>query len=79
MYVLDNGTSKLLNSEDIRDYRPIVSFAAAGGAWTHGYRVRRDNVEIASADKPARVFTASADDQRSRSASLLAFNTGFSK
>ncbi len=50
MYVLDNGTSKLLNSEDIRDYRPILSFAAAGGAWTHGYRRSMPPVNIASAE-----------------------------
>lgn len=50
MYVLDNGTSKLLNSEAIRDYRPIVSFAASGGAWTHGYRRSSPRVNIASAE-----------------------------
>ena len=50
MHVLDNGTSKLLNSEDIRDYRPILSFAAAGGAWTHGYRRSLSPVNIASAE-----------------------------
>ena len=79
MYVLDNGTSKLLNSEEIRDYRPILSFAAAGGAWTHGYRVRSAPVNIASTEETQREALAPADDQRSRSASLLAFNTGFSK
>ena len=50
MHVLDNGTNKLLNSEDIRDYRPILSFAAAGGAWTHGYRRSLPPVTIASAE-----------------------------
>ena len=50
MHVLDNGTSKLLNSEDIRDYRPILSFAAAGGAWTHGYRRGLPPVNIASVE-----------------------------
>ena len=50
MYVLDNGTNKLLNSEEIRDYRPILSFAAAGGAWTHGYRRSLPSVNIASAE-----------------------------
>ena len=50
MYVLDNGTSKLLVSEEIRDYRPILSFAAAGGAWTHGYRRSVPPVNIASAE-----------------------------
>ena len=37
MYVLDNGTDKLLDSASVSDYRPIMTFAA-GGAWTHGYR-----------------------------------------
>lgn len=89
MHVLDNGTSKLLNSEEIRDYRPILSFAAAGGAWTHGYRVRSAPVNIApvaiasaegiSAEESRAAPIITANDQRSRSASLLAFNTGFNK
>ena len=79
MYVLDNGTSRLLNSEEIHDYRPILSFAAAGGAWTHGYRVRSAPVNIATKEETPTTPLAPADDQRSRSASLLAFNTGFSK
>ena len=79
MYVLDNGTSKLLNSEEIHDYRPILSFAAAGGAWTHGYRVHTSPMNIASAEGTPASPLAPADDQRSRSASLLAFNTGFNK
>ena len=79
MYVLDNGTSRLINSEEIRDYRPILSFAAAGGAWTHGYRVRRAPMNIASGEETPSSPLAPANDQRSRSASLLAFNTGFNK
>lgn len=59
MHVLDNGTSKLLNSEDIRDYRPILSFAAAGGAWTHGYKRSLRPVNIASAE--IRPLAPSAD------------------
>jgi hypothetical protein len=51
MYVLDNGTDELLDSESVDDYRPIFTFASAGGAWTHGYRVREPApVNIASAD-----------------------------
>lgn len=75
MHVLDNGTDRLLDSEDIRDYRPILTFAA-GGIWTHGYRVEPAPVEIASVE-PA--LTPAAENQRSRSASLLAFSTGLSK
>jgi predicted transglutaminase-like cysteine proteinase len=79
MLVLDNGTDQLLDSEAIRDYRPILTFAA-GGTWTHGYRLRSTPVNIASADdsKAAELAPASVN-QRSWSASLLAFNTGFSK
>ena len=79
MYVLDNGTSRLLDSETIRDYRPVLTFAA-GGTWTHGYRVRSTTVDIASADRPvAAPLAPAAENQRSWRASFLAFNTGFSK
>ena len=79
MYVLDNGTDRLLDSETVSDYRPVLTFAA-GGSWTHGYRVGEPSIEIASAeDAPAVLPAADAADQRSRSASLLAFNTGLSK
>jgi predicted transglutaminase-like cysteine proteinase len=47
MYVLDNGTDQLLDSESINDYRPIFTFAA-NGAYTHGYRVPRTPINIAS-------------------------------
>jgi predicted transglutaminase-like cysteine proteinase len=71
MLLLDNGTDELLDSESVADYRPVLTFAS-GGAWTHGYRRSTPAITIASADVPA-------GDQRSRSASLLAFNTGFSR
>ena len=79
MIVLDNGTEELIDSERLHDYRPVLTFAKAG-TWTHGYRVQAAPVNIASDDKP-RVgeLAPSADNQRSRSASLLAFNTGFNK
>jgi predicted transglutaminase-like cysteine proteinase len=79
MLVLDNGTDQLLDSEALHDYRPILTFASYG-TWTHGYRVGTPPVNIASADqaKPAPLVPA-ANNQRSWSASLLAFNTGLSK
>lgn len=49
MYVLDNGTDELLDSENVSDYRPMLTFAAAG-AWTHGYRIQPRQVNIASAE-----------------------------
>ena len=80
MYVLDNGTDELLDDGDVSDYRPILTFAASG-TWTHGYRISKAPVTLASADPAplAPLVPASAEDQRSRSASLLAFNTGFSR
>ena len=79
MFVLDNGTDKLLDSEAIRDYRPVLTFASSG-TWTHGYRVNSAPVVLASADDAAsKPLAPAADNQRSWSASLLAFNTGFSK
>ena len=70
MLLLDNGSDELLDPETVSDYRPILTFAA-NGAWTHGYRRMSPTVAVASADKVL--------DQRSRSASLLAFNTGLSR
>jgi predicted transglutaminase-like cysteine proteinase len=76
MYVLDNGTDEILDSERVSDYRPVLSFNAAG-EWTHGYRVQ-PTVNIASADND-RTIAVPAEPQRSRSASLLAFNIGFKR
>ena len=35
--VLDNGTDRIVDSSDVADYRPILTFTA-GHAYTHGYR-----------------------------------------
>lgn len=78
MLVLDNGTDQVLDSDAIRDYRPILTFAAKG-TWTHGYRVPSAPMNVASAKDPAVAVPIPAIDQRSWSASLLAFNTGFNK
>jgi predicted transglutaminase-like cysteine proteinase len=72
MLLLDNGTDQLLDSADVSDYRPVLTFASYG-EWTHGYRVSRPTITIASNDQPQ---IPAPDDQRSRSASLLAFNMG---
>lgn len=37
MLVLDNGTNRIMDADEISDYRPVLTFSAAG-AWTHGYR-----------------------------------------
>jgi predicted transglutaminase-like cysteine proteinase len=59
MYVLDNGTDELLDSESVSDYRPVLTFAAVGATWTHGYRIQRAPMNIASSEKPA--LTPAAD------------------
>ncbi len=80
MLVLDNGTDVILDTESVRDYRPVLTFAA-DGAWTHGYRRALPPVTIAAASlKPlAPAASAAPADQRSRSASFLAFMTGLSR
>ena len=82
MYLLDNGTDEVLDSEAVHDYRPIFTFAA-NATFTHGYRVHQAPMNIASADEapitPAADTSDESDDQRSRNASLLAFNIGLSK
>lgn len=82
MYLLDNGTDRLLDTEVVQDYRPIFTFAA-NATFTHGYRVHQAPVNMASAEDapltPAADTSNASDDQRSRSASLLAFNIGLSK
>ena len=37
LLVLDNGTNRIVDSDSVPDYRPIMTFSAAG-SWTHGYR-----------------------------------------
>ena len=77
MYVLDNGSDEIFDSETISDYRPVLTFASSG-EWTHGYRMQSAPVNIAS-NEQAPVTLAAADSQRSLSASLLAFRTGFKR
>jgi predicted transglutaminase-like cysteine proteinase len=76
MVLLDNGTDRLLDTADVSDYRPVLTFASYG-EWTHGYRVTRPAITIASNGE--RNPVGGVDDQRSRSASLLAFNMGFNR
>ena len=58
--VLDNGTDRIVDSVDVRDYRPILTFTA-GRTFTHGYR--RDTAPVvtyASSDVVAPVTLADA-------------------
>ena len=47
MLLLDNGTDTISDTETVRDYRPVLTFNAAG-TWTHGYRRSISPVDIAS-------------------------------
>ena len=63
LLVLDNGTSRIVDSEMIADYRPIFSFSGTS-SWTHGYRRAVPPVVMASIDTPvqsAMVEMASID------------------
>jgi hypothetical protein len=75
MYVLDNGTDRLIDSSEIHDYRPVLTFASYG-TWTHGYRIDTPPVVIASNDAGTAPVAPAENAQRSWSASLLAFNAG---
>jgi predicted transglutaminase-like cysteine proteinase len=38
MLLLDNATDRVTDATAYQDYRPVLSYAAAGRAWTHGYQ-----------------------------------------
>jgi predicted transglutaminase-like cysteine proteinase len=48
--VLDSGYDGVMDSDDVRDYRPILTYSGAR-TWVHGYR-RTANVMVASASAP---------------------------
>lgn len=50
LVILDNQTDQILDAAEVRDYRPVMSYAA-DRSWTHGYRVEpaAEAVQIASA------------------------------
>jgi predicted transglutaminase-like cysteine proteinase len=45
--VLDNGTDRIVDSSDVQDYKPVLTFTA-GHAYTHGYRRELPPVRYAS-------------------------------
>lgn len=49
--VLDSGFDGVMDADDVRDYRPILTYSGAR-TWVHGYR-RTANVMVASAAGPA--------------------------
>lgn len=52
LLVLDNGTSRIVDSASIADYRPIFTFSGTK-VWTHGYRREAPPVVLASLDVKA--------------------------
>lgn len=77
-YALDSGTDEVIDTESITDYRPILTLSA-NGAWTHGYRLRAPQLASLDMTSAGAVSSAAMVAQRSRSASLLALNTGLSR
>ena len=59
LVVLDNGTDRLIDSYEMPDYRPIVSFSG-NRAWTHGYRREVPPMVIASNPTPAVTLAAAS-------------------
>lgn len=49
LMLLDNMTDRITDATVQQDYRPVITYAAAGGAWTHGYRRAAPAVEWAAA------------------------------
>lgn len=58
--VLDNGTNRIVDSADVADYKPVITFAADGRTYTHGYRRDLPPVIYASNSIAAPVVLAEA-------------------
>ena len=56
--VLDNGTNRIVDSMDVSDYRPVLTFTA-GHTYTHGYR--RDTHPVVYARNEVRAPVVMAD------------------
>ena len=57
--VLDNGTDRIVDSSDVSDYKPVLTFTA-GHTYTHGYRREMPPVIYASNEVRAPVVLAEA-------------------
>lgn len=57
--VLDNGTDRIVDSSDVQDYKPVLTFTA-GKSYTHGYRRDLPPVNYASNAVTAPVVLAEA-------------------
>lgn len=58
--VLDNGTDRIVDSSDIVDYKPMLTFASAGRSYTHGYRRDLPPISYAANQITAPVVLAEA-------------------
>ena len=52
--ILDSNTDKVLRSEDVVDYRPIMTFSSEG-SWIHGYTEPKPQPQIQLASNSAAV------------------------
>ncbi len=59
LLVLDNGTNRLIDSYNMPDYRPIITFSG-NRAWTHGYRREPPPMVVASNESAAPALTMAA-------------------
>jgi predicted transglutaminase-like cysteine proteinase len=57
--VLDNGTDRIVDSSDVQDYKPMLTFTA-GRSYTHGYRREMPPVQYARNNIGAPVVLAEA-------------------
>ena len=57
--VLDNGTNRIVDSSDVQDYKPVLTFTASR-SYTHGYRRESAPVTYASNNISAPVVLAEA-------------------
>ncbi|HEY0628427.1 MAG TPA: transglutaminase-like cysteine peptidase [Sphingomicrobium sp.] len=69
--VLDNGTNRIVDSADIADYKPVITFASNGRTYTHGYRRDMPPVVYASNSISAPVSLVQAKFEPSSNASEL--------
>jgi predicted transglutaminase-like cysteine proteinase len=58
--VLDNGTNRIVDSSDVQDYKPMLTFAANGRTYTHGYRRELPPITYAANSVTAPVVLAEA-------------------
>jgi predicted transglutaminase-like cysteine proteinase len=69
--VLDNGTDRIVDSSDVQDYKPVLTFAANGRSYTHGYRRDVPPISYASNTVSAPVVLAETRFEPASDASEL--------